>query len=228
MLWKGTWLLVVMLKLVLARREDIYSWSSEEESIESSSDGLNRSTANWKNKPYLKRAPSHRESDFIRSLCSLEDPTRLYEVQDQIGSGAFGKVYKGRRRSDGKQVAIKTIAMDHHPDMLVRELRAMNIVKQAQGRPRSLPVMYAAYKDVTDSKAKLLSNEPHRRRLWIVMEFITGVTITGSMKSSGLFRDSPSEENNGASHEHHLLPPQRASATPRGPDPAECHAEQQE
>jgi serine/threonine protein kinase len=188
MLWTEAWLILVMLKLVLARYDySQYAWSTEDDSTDDSPIRLNKSTANWRSKSQLKRAANKREDAFIRSVCNPEDPTLLYEIQEEIGSGAFGKVYRGRRRSDGKQVAIKTIAMNQHPDMLVRELRALEIVRKAPGRPRNLPLMYAAYKDVTDAKARLRSNEPNRKRLWIVMEFIKGMTIPNSIRSGGLF-----------------------------------------
>lgn len=177
-------MLFATLKLAFARIEDTYYWSSESRSRFDS--GI-ETTEDWRDRPYLKRMSSANEDTFLRRICSPEDPTRLYDLGEQIGQGSYGKVYRGKRRSDGKQVAIKTVVMDQHPDMLMRELRALHIVTHSQRKPRTLPVMYAAYRDVTDAKAGILSNEPHRRRLWIIMEFVEGMSILVSIRKDGQF-----------------------------------------
>lgn len=184
MRWIGTWLMLATLKVTFAMVEETYEWYSEDNI---SSDIRVGPTKNWRRRPDAKRSPNADEEFFLNKLCSPEDPVRLYDLVEQIGEGAFGKVYRGKRKSDGKKVAIKTLAMDHYPDMLIRELRALHIVTHAPGRPRSLPMMYAAYKDVTDAKAGISSKEPHRKRLWIVMDFIEGVTIPVSIKKDGYF-----------------------------------------
>lgn len=185
MRWIGAWLIVATSKLVFAGYESFYEWSSESHSRSDSSFDV---TENWRrDRPYLKRIPNSSDDAFMKRICSPEDPTRLYELGEKIGEGTFGKVYKGRRRSDGRHVAIKTVLMDQHPDMLTRELRALDIVTHSPRRLKTLPMMYAAYKDVTDAQAGILSNEPHRKRLWIVMELVEGLSILTSIKKEGHF-----------------------------------------
>lgn len=47
---------------------------------------------------------------------SLYQPLKGYEIFEQIGSGAFGRVYKAKRRVDNQELAVKvnmnTVAKD--------------------------------------------------------------------------------------------------------------------
>ena len=184
MRWVETCLIFATLKLAFARVEDTYYLSLDSHSL---FDSNAETTEDWRSRPHLKRMPNAHEEASLSRICSPEDPTRLYELGGQIGEGKFGKVYRGKRRSDGRQVAIKTVVMDQNPEMLMRELRALNIVTHSQGKPRTLPVMYAAYKNVTDAKAGIPSNEPNRKRLWIIMEFVEGVNVLESIRKEGHF-----------------------------------------
>ncbi|XP_027357810.1 cyclin-dependent kinase F-1-like [Abrus precatorius] len=55
--------------------------------------------------------------------------TTKYEVLDQVGSGSYADVYRGRRLSDGATVALKEV---HDGQSAFREIEALRVLKGSQ------------------------------------------------------------------------------------------------
>ena len=137
--------------------------------------------------PLYKRDPRDRERYYLEKSSIQSNPNKEYRVGDLVGSGHFGRVHKAVRIKDGRVFAIKSVPMDHRPDMLVRELRALRIVTQApHPRPSTLPVLLSVYRDITDKAIGMRhSDDWHRRRLWMVLEWVSGHTVPARLKKSG-------------------------------------------
>ena len=55
----------------------------------------------------------------------------IYEIQDVLGEGAFGKVFKARRKSDGKPIALKAMPTEYSSsDDFQREIVALEELSQ--------------------------------------------------------------------------------------------------
>ncbi len=101
-------------------------------------------------------------------------PGRVYALRSgRLGAGAFGVVYKGRRISDGLEVAIKR-TLDTHIDSLLREA---TILKHVSGIPGVLQI----YDDVIVTE--LVTYDPVTRRnvpipaAYMVTEFVKGIEL---------------------------------------------------
>lgn len=85
---------------------------------------------------------------------SLEDPTKVFEVTEKLGEGAYASVFKAIDLRDGSVVAVKIIEIE--PDENFEGLkREINILKDCQSE------FIVAYKGAFQSDG----------RLWIVMEY---------------------------------------------------------
>ena len=136
---------------------------------------------------FVKRAPTHKESSQLRSLTSSGDPLESYELNNRVGEGHFGRVYRGTRKRDGKSVAIKTVQMERHPDMLIRELQAMQAIKDdGAGGMHTLPSLYDAYRNVPHALPDG-GDKANGRKLWIILEWVDGETIPESIRQHGNF-----------------------------------------
>ncbi|KAK1313230.1 Cyclin-dependent kinase F-1 [Acorus calamus] len=60
------------------------------------------------------------------SIHGRTEITSLYEISDRIGSGAYADVYRGRRRSDGLDVALKEV---HDRQSASREIEALQVLR---------------------------------------------------------------------------------------------------
>lgn len=136
---------------------------------------------------FVKRAPTHKETSQLRLLTSAGDPLKSYELNNKIGEGHFGRVYRGKRKKDGKSVAIKTVQMERHPDMLIRELRALHAIKNdGARRMHTLPSLYDAYSDVPHVLPDG-GEKANGHKLWIILEWVNGETIPESIRQHGNF-----------------------------------------
>ncbi|KAK7314451.1 hypothetical protein VNO77_32975 [Canavalia gladiata] len=63
------------------------------------------------------------------SIQTRPEITANYEVLDRVGSGAYSDVYRGRRLSDGEEVALKEV---HDSQLAFREIEALRVLKGSQ------------------------------------------------------------------------------------------------
>ncbi|XP_067268730.1 serine/threonine-protein kinase pim-2-like isoform X1 [Pseudorasbora parva] len=83
--------------------------------------------------------PSSSASDHSAVKPNDESFESLYNVGEMLGSGGFGSVYKGTRKSDGKKVAIKQLSkiennrylyIPGHPEPLVTEVALLLMMRR--------------------------------------------------------------------------------------------------
>ena len=178
-------LLLAVLGLTAAIHDVNTILDSENEKL---SESLYNTEDHYRNKHrFVKRAPTQEESLQLCSLASSGDPLESYELNYRVGEGYFGRVYRGTRKRDGKSVAIKTMQMERYPDMLIRELQAMQAIKDdGAGGMHTLPSLHAAYRDVPhilpDGGDKATGH-----KLWIILEWVDGETIPESIRQHGNF-----------------------------------------
>jgi len=98
------------------------------------------------------------------------DPETLYEKQEIIGKGAFGKVYKGLCRKTKKPVAIKIIDLEDAEDEIEDIQQEISVLSQCE----------SPY--VTRYYGSFLKGQ----KLWIIMEFLAGGSISDLMKPGPL------------------------------------------
>eukprot|EP00727_Mastigamoeba_balamuthi_P013000 m51a1_g8322 putative protein serine threonine kinase (454) ;mRNA; r:135260-137465 len=96
----------------------------------------------------------------------MADPGSQYELEEKLGEGSYGSVWKAKRVTDGQSFAIKRIPVDNDMDELQAEIEFM------KGCRSPHIVMYL------DSYVQ--SNE-----LWIVMEYCGGGSVSDLMKVCG-------------------------------------------
>ena len=58
-----------------------------------------------------------------------KDPEEIFEIEEQLGKGNYGSVFKARTKKDNKSVAIKIIPIANDIDSLKKEIA---ILKQCQ------------------------------------------------------------------------------------------------
>merc|ERR1712063_250603 len=54
-----------------------------------------------------------------------DDPSQLFTLQEKLGEGSYGSVYKAIRKSDGMVVAIKQVPLDEDIEDLRQEIEVM-------------------------------------------------------------------------------------------------------
>lgn len=50
---------------------------------------------------------------------STEDPEAVFELQEKLGKGSYGMVYKGRNRTSNETLAVKILALDDEATLKV-------------------------------------------------------------------------------------------------------------
>eukprot|EP00301_Raphidiophrys_heterophryoidea_P025075 c8324_g1_i2.p1 GENE.c8324_g1_i2~~c8324_g1_i2.p1 ORF type:complete len:669 (-),score=169.03 c8324_g1_i2:311-2317(-) len=106
------------------------------------------------------------------SLGLLKDnPADIFDVIDKLGEGAYGAVYKCRRRTDGRIVAVKLVPMTADIVGLRRELEILRECKSEW-----IIDYQGAYSKDGD--------------LWIVMEYMSGGSVSDVVEVLGTLKEN--------------------------------------
>ena len=97
---------------------------------------------------------------------SSANPEQLYEMQEKIGKGAFGAVYKAMDKRKGGSVAIKVIDFEDAEDEIDDIQQEIAVLAQCESE--YVTKYYGSYLKGT--------------KLWIVMEFLAGGSVLDLMK----------------------------------------------
>ena len=62
------------------------------------------------------------EFDITDIITSFEDPKKIFEVQEQLGEGSYGSVYKALHKESGNIVALKIVPIAGEAESLKREI----------------------------------------------------------------------------------------------------------
>ena len=104
-------------------------------------------------------------SDIIKNLgvtISSEDPTNLFDLQEKLGKGSYGHVYKAVRKGNASDVvAIKIISIDAQ-DVLEDVRREITILSECNN-PNIVNYLGSYFKD---------------DNLWICMEYCGGGSVS--------------------------------------------------
>eukprot|EP00056_Hartaetosiga_gracilis_P008506 m.121670 g.121670 ORF g.121670 m.121670 type:complete len:2603 (-) comp12926_c0_seq1:157-7965(-) len=107
------------------------------------------------------------------SLSKLDPPHEYVELKDQIGKGAYGRVYKGLLKNVKKIVAVKIVPIVKEE----REAIAVELKILAKfSTHKNIARYYAAYVDPIPKYNILGSNE---EQLWLVMQYCAYGTAIG-------------------------------------------------
>jgi len=109
--------------------------------------------------------PADRRAQIITQI-EKEIANSEYAINEQVGSGAFGSVFKGTRRKDNKQVAIKIIDLEESKDDVQTICREITTLVSS-----SCPQLINYY-----------GSAVFGTKLWIAMEFVDGGSILDKMK----------------------------------------------
>jgi len=60
-----------------------------------------------------------------KATIKSEDPLKYFTLQEKLGEGSYGSVYKAIRNSDGLVVAIKQVPIDEDIEDLRQEIEVM-------------------------------------------------------------------------------------------------------
>jgi len=109
------------------------------------------------------------ESLNLQDLLDREDPSRLYQNFQHIGSGAAGEVFSANAASSGQKVAVKKMQMD--PDIVQLLPAEISIMKKCQ-HPNII-TYFGSYQVTRDE-------------LWVVMELMEGGCLTDIIQQKGI------------------------------------------
>lgn len=106
-------------------------------------------------------------------LSQLKDPTGVFERVEQIGSGTYGQVYKGRHLRTGQLAAIKCMPVTEDEE---EELKLeINMLKK-HSHHANIATYFGAFIQKT--------RQGHDDQLWLVMEYCGAGSVTDLLKSS--------------------------------------------
>lgn len=131
----------------------------------------------------------------FRESTVLNDPTKRFELIQEIGEGSYGKVYKAKTIPAGLPVAIKVIPIDNDLDDLNKEIEALKKVKDS------------------DYIVRYHGNYQHDNQLYIVMDLCEAgsvcdiLTLCKRSLSEDEIRSITAATTLGLSHlhKHHLI-----------------------
>ena len=98
-----------------------------------------------------------------------------YDIDLQIGSGAFGNVYKGRRKTDNLTVAIKVIDLEESKD----DIQTINKEITTLSHGKACPQLINYY-----------GSAVFGTKLWIAMEYVDGGSILDYVKKHRVMNES--------------------------------------
>ena len=111
------------------------------------------------------------ERDATFKQLEAEIKSSEYDITQQVGSGAFGNVYKGVRKRDSLPVAIKVIDLEESKD----DIQTINKEITALSHGKFCPQLINYY-----------GSSVFGTKLWIVMEFVDGGSILDRVKHKPL------------------------------------------
>ncbi|KAK9817161.1 hypothetical protein WJX72_010545 [[Myrmecia] bisecta] len=110
---------------------------------------------------------------LVSSTEDEEDPNEKFELQQQLGRGSYGAVFKGLAKPTGETVAIKIIPLGEQDEIL--EIQKEIEMLQACDHPNVV---------------RYLGSWKRQDALWIVMEYCGGGSVSDLMHAS----DAPLDE----------------------------------
>ncbi|TIA89874.1 hypothetical protein E3P79_02761 [Wallemia ichthyophaga] len=113
-----------------------------------------------------------KKSRVARASNKAIDPEKLFALEERVGKGSFGEVYKGYDKRNNSQVAVKIIDLESAEDEIEDIQEEINILSQMDS------------KFVTKYHGSYLK----KTHLWIIMEFCSGGSCSELMKP-GLIKE---------------------------------------
>jgi len=94
----------------------------------------------------------------------MEGRPEDYTLQEKLGEGSFGKVYKALELSTGRTVAIKVVPIEQDAGEVAREIEMLKTCR-------------------SDNIVRYYSSFTRGSELWIVMEFCAGSSLCDIMEA---------------------------------------------
>jgi hypothetical protein len=115
----------------------------------------------------FKQEPLPSETEFMIELGRLaqyssENPTKYYEIEKEIGSGGFAKVFKARHKENGNIFALKIMKPnnDKEREIIRNELGIMQMCKEQ------------------DNCVRCFEAFDYQKRLFIILEYMNAGCLT--------------------------------------------------
>lgn len=116
------------------------------------------------------------QSEDANPLAEIESWARdtEYLLDQKVGSGAFGSVYRGRRKRDNQVVAIKVIDLEETKDDIMTINREITALTQGA---------------MCSQLTKYFGSAVFGTKLWIVMEYVDGGSVFDRLKERGPLKE---------------------------------------